>query len=185
MRLKKWNARLSILTTVFLFIHTGYKTVTYLIFYYNPMMAYILGYPLAVLIVLHAILSGVCVFALHDSKSVTYAKLNARTLIQRISAVTALLLTPLHIFSFGLLQNSAGSFFYHMLEICGVLFFGSIFCHVCVSFSNAFITLGLLQDMKKKKMIDMIMYIICTLAFISVSIIIVKTHGAMMLSEVI
>lgn len=175
MNIKKWNARLSLLTFALLLIHEGYQLYAYLTFYYNPTLSAISGYSVAGCFVLHGILSAICVFALHDSKTVAYKKLNIRTLLQRISAVMIILLLPLHILSFSMLQSSAGVG-YILVEVVQIIYYAVLSCHIALSFSGALITLGLLPDIKKKRIIDVIVLVICALLFIAVSVIITTTH---------
>ena len=47
MRIKKWNARLALLTIAVLLFHTPYQIVAYLVFYYNPMLSAVSGLTLA------------------------------------------------------------------------------------------------------------------------------------------
>ena len=176
MNIKKWNARLSLLTFALLLIHEGYQLYAYLTFYYNPTLSMLSGYAAAGCFVLHGILSAICVFALHDSKTIVYKKLNIRTLLQRISAVMIILLLPIHIFSFSLLQSSVGGIGYILVEAVQIIYYGVLSCHIALSFSNALITLGRLSDMKKKRIIDIVVLVICTLLFIAVSVIITMTH---------
>lgn len=176
MNIKKWNAQLSLLTFALLLIHEGYQLFAYITFYYNPTLSKASGYALAGCFVLHGILSAICVFALHDSKTVAYKKLNLRTVMQRVSAVLIILLLPLHIFSFSLLQSSTGGMGYVLVEVIQIIYYAALSCHIALSFSNALITLGRLSDMKKKRVIDTIMIVICSLLFIAVSVIITMTH---------
>ena len=176
MAIKKWNARLSLLTLLLLLIHAAYQLYAYITFYYNPTLSKAFGYAVAGCFVLHGILAAICVFALHDSKKIAYKKLNRRTLIQRISAALILLLLPLHIFSFSLLNSSAGGIGYVLVELAQILFFAALLCHSALSFSNALVTLGWLSDIKKKRIIDAVALVIAVLLFIAVSIIIPMTH---------
>ena len=154
MRIKKLNAWLALITAALLLIHETYQLFAFILFYYNPVMTKILGYALALAFVLHGILSAYCLFVLHDSKSVAYKKMNIKTVLQRISGLAMILLLPLHICSFLLLQRSAGTFIFYLLLAFQALFYAAINCHVAVSFSSAFITLGYLEDMDKKDRID-------------------------------
>lgn len=176
MNIKKWNARLSLLTVAMFLIHEGYHLYAYTILYYNPILSKFTGYAVVVALLLHAILSIISVFVLHDAKSVSYKKLNIKTVIQRVSAVLIVLLLPLHIFSFGLLQSSVGGVGYILTEIAQILFYAAVFCHIALSFSNAFITLGYLTDMRKKRVIDIVVTVICVVMFIAVSVIITSVH---------
>ena len=126
---------------------------------------------------MHATLSAICVFALHDSKTIAYKKLNIRTVFQRVSAVMLFLLLLIHILSFPLLQSSAGSVGYICVETVQIIYFAALSCHISLSFSNSIITLGRLSDIKKKRIIDIIVLVICALLFIAVSVIITTTHS--------
>ena len=176
MTVKKWNARLSLLTILLLLIHEGYQLFAYITFYYNPVLSKVSGYALAGCFVLHAILSMIGVAFLHDGKSVAYKKLNIRTVLQRVSAVLLILLLPLHIFSFPLLKSSAGGFGYLLVEAAQIIFYATLFCHVATSFSNALITLGWLSDIKKKRIIDVVVIVICVIMLIAICVIIPATH---------
>ena len=160
MDIKKTNAKLSLITIFLLAVHSIYQIVSYIIFYYNPLLSKLFGYSVAAVILLHIILSVISVFALHDSKTVSYSKLNARILTQRISAVIMCILLPIHICLFDLLKKTAGTTLYALLEATQVLFFASLFLHISISFSNALVTLGILEDMKKKKIIDVLVSVI-------------------------
>ena len=176
MKIKKLNANLSLLTLLLLLIHEGYQLYAYITFYYNPILTMVLGYAVAGCFIMHAILSAICVFALHDSKSIAYKKLNIRTVLQRVSAVMLFLLLPIHILSFPLLQSSAGGTGYILVEAVQIIFYAALSCHISMSFINALITLGTLSDMKKKRKIDIIVLVICALLFIAVSVIITTIH---------
>lgn len=176
MNIKKWNARLSLLTIVLLLIHEGYQLYAYTTMYYNPILSKVTGYALAAALGLHVILSIVSVFVLHDAKKVTYKKLNIKTVIQRVSAVLIVLLLPIHILSFDLLQSSVGGIGYILTEIAQILFYAALFCHIATSFSNAFITLGTLTDMRKKRIIDIVVAVICAILFLAASVIITSAH---------
>ena len=176
MNIKKSNARLSLLTVVLFLIHEGYQLYAYTAMYYNPVLSKVTGYALAGALALHVILSIISVFVLHDAKTVTYKKLNIRTVWQRVSAVLIVLLLPIHIFSFGLLKSSVGGIGYILTEIAQILFYAALCCHIALSFSNAFITLGYLTDMRKKRIIDIVVTVICAILFIAASVIITSVH---------
>ena len=59
------------------------------------------------------------------------------------------------------------------------VFFACIFTHIATSFSNAFVTLGVLENPKTKKTIDIIVWIICAICFLVAAIIIGKTYFAL------
>ena len=176
MNIKKWNARLSLLTVVLFLIHEGYHLYAYTTMYYNPVMSKVTGYALVGALGLHVILSIISVFVLHDAKKVTYKKLNIKTVIQRVSAVLIVLLLPIHILSFGLLQSSVGGIGYILTEIAQILFYAALCCHIAVSFSNALITLGYLTEMRRKRIIDIVAAVICAILFLAASVIITLVH---------
>ena len=176
MKLKKWNARLSVLTMVLLLVHELYQLYAYLSFYYNPVLSKTFGYVLAGGFALHGILSAVSVFALHDAKTVAYKKLNFKTVLQRVSAAIIALLLPLHIFFLALLQGSVGSIAYIIVETVQVVFYISLSCHVGISFSNALVTLGRLENIGKKRVIDRIVLIFWAILALMMSFITTTTH---------
>ena len=96
--------------------------------------------------------------------------------MQRVSAVLIVLLLPLHIFSFGILKSSVGGVGYILTEIAQILFYAALCCHVALSFSNALVTLGYLADMRKKRIIDVIVTVISVIMFIAASVIITSAH---------
>ena len=179
MRIKKLNAWLALITATLLLIHEAYQLFAFILFYYNPVMTKILGYSLAFVFVLHCILSAYGFFVLHDSKSVAYKKINIKTVLQRISGMAMILLLPLHICSFILLQKNAGTSIFYLILASQVLFYAAINCHVAVSFSNAFITLGYLEDMDKKRRIDRVAWIISALLFITTSVVVISGYTKM------
>lgn len=176
MTVKKWNARLSLLTLLLLLIHEGYHLYAYITMYYNPVLSKVTGYALAASLALHAILSIVIVFGMHDSKKIAYKKRNLRTVLQRISGCMIIVLLPIHIFSFGLLQSSVGGIGFVLTELAQILFYGALFCHFSTSFSNALVTLGWLSNRKKKRVIDIIVTTVSVLLFLAASVIITMTH---------
>jgi len=177
MKSKKWNAALSIITLFLLLIHEGYQLFAYITFYYNPTLSAATGYAVTGCFALHAILSAICVFALHDSKVIVYKKLNPRTVLQRVSAVLIVLLLPLHILSFSLLQKSAGGAGYILIEAVQIVFYAALMGHIALSFGNALVTMGLLSDIKKKRILDCCILVVCAMLFIVVSVFITKGHA--------
>lgn len=176
MTLKKSNAALSLFCIVLLFVHAVYQTVSYIVFYYNPFLSKLFGVLLAAAIVLHGILSCVSVSIVHDSRGIVYRRLNLRTFLQRLSAAGITVLLLPHIFSFHLLQKTAGTVFFIFLESAQILFFAALFLHAALSFSNAFVSLGLLSDIKKKRRIDAVAAVVCAVLFVLMSVTIIIVH---------
>ncbi len=179
MRLKRANAVLSIIITVLLVVHAGYESIAFCMMYYQPLLSKITGYLVAGTVTVHAVISVICVFVLHDSKSVLYLRLNLRTVIQRICAILMVVLLPVHIFAFDLLKGSAGSFGYILTEAAQVLFYAALFAHVAVSFGKSLVTLGKLEKETTRRRLDVILAVLCLLSFLVISVITITTHAKM------
>ncbi len=177
--MKKANAGISLLICILMLIHVLYEVISFVVFFYNPVVTKVLGYVLVAAIVAHAGLSMAIVFGRHDSKTITYKALNIRTLLQRIFAGLMCVLIPLHIFAFKLLSKSVGTVFFSLFLLIMVIFYWSVFSHVALSFTNALVSLGWLGDMKKKKVADIIIWILCFLMFLAASFIITMTQWKM------
>ena len=177
--IKRTNAVLSILITVLLFVHAGYESISLCMMYYQSLLSKITGFLIAGTVAVHAVISAVCVFVLHDSKSVLYLRLNLRTVIQRICAILMVVLLPVHIFAFDLLKGSAGSFGYILTEAAQLLFYGALFAHIAVSFGNSLVTLGKLEKETTRRRLDVILAVICLLLFLVMSVITITTHVKM------
>ena len=173
---KKANGYISLLSIILMLAHAVYQLVSYVIFYYNPVISKVLGYGTAALILIHIVLSGFSLVRLHDSSSVMYKKLNARTLIQRGSGMLMLILLPIHIYSFKLLGMSVGTIWYWLVEASQVIFFASLYTHVAISFTRALISLGWLTDDRKRASIDRFLIILAPIAAVITGFIIVRTH---------
>ena len=174
--IKKLNAGISLLVTGLLLLHALYQAVSYLVFYYNPFLSKLFGILISVFFAVHAVISLGCVFFLHDSKSIAYKKLNMRTFFQRLSALVMIFLLPLHIYSFTLLGAAAGTRFYVLIEAAQVLFFAALFLHVALSFTNALVSLGLLEEMRKKRIADLLLLAAGGFLFFVISAIVVFVH---------
>ena len=185
MKLKKLNAVLSLLSVLALLIHVGYSTFAYITFYYNPTLKTLTAVPFMVFVCLHAICGMCSVFLQNDGTRLdTYQKLNRSTVIQRVSAALIFPLLILHIKAYDILQKSSSEgkwFLFGLIMFLQVLFFAVVFLHTAVSFSKAFITLGLLTDRKKQKTIDRITYILCTVIMIVTTAAVVRGELIMFL----
>ena len=176
MKLKKCNAILSLILTGLFLVHAFYQTISYVAFYYNPVLSKALAYSLLACMCAHAVLACISVCGRHDSQKIAYPKLNMRTVLQRASAAAAVILLLFHVFSFAILTKTAGSIFYYVGEALQLAFIGAMFLHVAVSFSKAFITLGLVGDEKKIKIIDIVCAVLCAVLFSVMSIVIALVH---------
>ena len=176
MFLKKTNAYLSIIIMGLLVVHAGYESVSFVLMYYNPLLSKITGYLTAGTVTAHAVISMICLFVLHDNKSINYIKLNLRTVIQRICAIIMVVLLPVHIFAFDLLGISIGGYGYIMTEAAQVLFYAAVFTHIAVSFEKSLITLGRLEKEATRERLNMLVAVVCLLLFIITGVITITTH---------
>ena len=178
MKIKKANAAVGLLIIALLLVHVGYEVYMYLAFKYDPVTTAVIGYGFGALVMVHVVLSVYSVMKLHDgSRLRTYAKLNARTIVQRLSAAGILLLLPLHIKTGDWVASKTGGLaFFAFLMIAGVLFHAMLFLHIASSFSRALITLGLLESRKTQRILDVLAAVLCAGAFLYASSVIIPTQ---------
>lgn len=185
MKLKKINAVLGLLSIVAILGHMGYNVFAYLTFYYNPTLKILTAIPFMVLVCLHAVCGMLTVFLQTDGTRLDlYPKQNIRTILQRVSAALILPLLILHINTFSLLRSTseAGQWLlFALLMLSQPLFYGVTLTHVAVSLTRGLITLGLLSSRDKQKRLDLIIYIICGVAFAIVTFVVLRTELAMFL----
>jgi hypothetical protein len=174
--LKKANAILSIISLALLSAHALYELSAYVLFYYNPFISALTGWLAGGAIAMHAVLSAINLFKFNDSKTVLYKRLNLGTIVQRVSAVIMVLLFPFHINTYDFLKiNSHGAAFY-LAETVYIVFYSALFTHIAVSFSRALISLGKLEDDRKRRSINKAVSIICAAAALITIIITIRTH---------
>ena len=185
MRLKKINAALGLLSIAVMLLHIGYTVFAYLAFYYNPTLKLLTAIPFMVLACLHAVCGMLTVFLQADGTRLDlYPKQNLRTILQRTSAALMLPLLILHINTFSLLQSSAEAgqwIWFALLMLSQPLFYGVVQTHIAVSVTRGLITLGWLSSTEKQKVIDRVVYILCALAFVVSTFVVVRTELAMFL----
>jgi succinate dehydrogenase hydrophobic anchor subunit len=185
MKLKKINAALGLLSIAAMLLHIGYTVFAYLAFYYNPTLKLLTAIPFMVLACLHAVCGMLTLFLQSDGTRLElYPKQNARTILQRVSAALMLPLLILHINTFGLLQSSAEAgqwIWFALLMLSQPLFYGVVQTHIAVSVTRGLITLGWLSSTEKQKVIDRVVYILCALAFVVSTFVVVRTELAMFL----
>jgi len=186
MKLKKINATLGLLSIAAMLLHIGYTVFAYLAFYYNPTLKLLTAIPFMALACLHAVCGMLTLFLQSDGTRLElYPKQNARTILQRVSAALMLPLLILHINTFGLLQSSAEAgqwIWFALLMLSQPLFYGVVQTHIAVSVTRGLITLGWLSSTEKQKVIDRVVYILCALAFVVSTFVVVRTELAMFLS---
>ncbi|MCR5109239.1 MAG: hypothetical protein K6B28_13880 [Lachnospiraceae bacterium] len=178
MILKKLNAVLGLLSILFLLMHAGYSIFSYFTFYYNPFLQKLFSIPVMIAVCLHAVLGMLIVFTRPDGTEMTlYKKLNMRIVLQRVSAALIFPLLIIHINTFSwmnALKASGLKLVMIILILAEILFFAVVITHVSVSFTNAFITLGLLSLRETQKKIDRVVYVIGAVLFVTAVFVIVK-----------
>ena len=175
MKLKKANAILGLLTMAILLIHAGYQVIAYVLFLYDPVVTGILAWATVVVCSLHAVMGMSIVMFCHDgSTAAQYPGANLRTVIQRASAIGILVMLVLHVKAYDILKSGTPGLIF--AELMQMLFFSCVFAHIAASFTNAFITLGLLSDMERKKKIDRAVWVICAAAWAVCVFVIGRTY---------
>ena len=169
MRLKKTGAVLSLLAMLTLLMHVGYSTFASLKSVSNPKIKTLTALPFLAFTCLHAICAMCSVFLLNDGTRLdVYRKQNRGTVIQRVSAALIFPLLVVHLQMAERLKifSEGGKWVpFAIMLLLQVAFFAVVFTHVSTSFSKAFITLGVLGDMKKKVVLDWIVYVVCAVVF--------------------
>lgn len=186
MTLKKCNAILALLSVPAFLIHVGYNVFAYIAFFYMPALSILTAIPFTVLVCAHAICGMCTVFLMGDGTNpVLYPRQNAGTIIQRVSAALIFPLLIIHINSHSLLSTAVTGYrgLFFTVIVLQILFFAVTASHVAVSFSKAFVTLGILGDKHKKKIMDIITVIVCAVSFIIASICVVRGEIILFLSR--
>ena len=185
MKLKKINAALGLLAIVLILLHVGYSVISYLTFYYNPVLKLVFAIPFIVAVCLHAVCGMLIVFTAKDgSRADLYPKQNQRTILQRASAALIFPLLILHINTFSLMKVSAEKGYticIILLMLAEILFFAVVITHVAVSFTNGLITLGILTDRELQKKIDKVVYVIGAILFAIAVFAVIRVQVAMFL----
>ena len=177
MRLKKANAILGLFAILILLAHAGYQTVAYIMFIYNPLVTRLLGWITVAVVSAHAILGMSMLAFAHDGGSVAYPGINRRTILQRASAIGIMVMLVLHIKAYDILSSGTPGLI--AAELIQLLFFSFIFIHIGTSFTNAYVTLGLLYDMDRKNKIDRTVWVICAVLWAVTVFVVGKTYIAL------
>lgn len=166
MKLRKANAIFSLLTTIFLYGHAISLAIWMLSSGSTSRAPAVISQIMTVCFVIHA---GICMYQMVTShkgvpktKSKQYPKLNAQTMVQRISGVFLIVFTWLHIA--GTLGIMTPPQVVH--AIVPPLFFALVMAHIAVSASKAFITLGI-GNAKFVKRADKAIKVICAVTLIA------------------
>lgn len=165
MLLRKINAGLSLLTTVLLMDHAMFFSVWMLSRCSIEKSSESMPRILAVLMVVHAVLSVILLIlgrrggARKGAR--TYLRMNIPTVIQRASGALMLLLLALHV------AGAANHFQPKMLHaVLHPLFFAAVLSHASVSVSKALVTLGV-GNATAVRVVDAVMGILCGATFVA------------------
>ena len=162
MILRKINAILALTSTLLLMDHAVFHAVWMLSRGAITKTESPLSFILCGFIAAHAVISILLAFLGHkgaeNRKCNSYAKLNASTMIQRISGILLIVFTALHV---GPLRPPKA-----LLMVLQSLFFAIALLHVAVSTEKAFITLGI-GNAKTIKTIGIIVKLVCAVTFIA------------------
>ena len=179
--MKKVNACITWVLTLLFFSHLLVMSYSLSTGWYDYTICKTLARATGIVISIHALLSIIIVFFLHDGVKIGYhAKRNTKTIIQRTTAIIILLFVHLHVKAFGFIVQGtslsvANKIFILVTEI---IFFGANFLHLTVSFSKSLITMGLLRSDEREKLINKIVLVInvvlMCIATISLTIFIIK-----------
>lgn len=180
MKLKKINAVLGLLLSAVCLTHVVgevWNGMTYgALNSQNQILARICG----VIAILHILISCYMLFISHEGKRMNlYPRENASTLLQRISGILMIIFLAFHV---GVLNALAGhegrdAGFFILRTAIAILFYGTVFLHISVSFSRALITLGVITSRTTKRRLDRILWVIMGLGFIAASVLITYSYG--------
>jgi hypothetical protein len=166
MFLRKTNAVVSLLSTVFLLLHAIINAIWMLSKGSIAIPRVYIAWILAGLVVIHAFISMDIVFSGlmgdENCKPKKYPKMNASTIVQRISGVLLLVFSGLHIAgTVGYIQPPP-----IVHAIVPLVFFTLAMVHVVNSTSRAFITLGI-GTAKFIKTVDIAIKVICAVTLLA------------------
>ena len=166
MKLRKTNAVFSLLATMLIFGHAISIGIWMLSQGRTHRMPHSVSFVLLLVFVIHAVLSIILMATSHKgapkNKGNIYPKLNAPTLVQRISGVLLIIFTWLHIAgAIGIMQPPKA-----VHAIVPPLFFTLVMAHVAISVSKAFITLGI-GNAKFVKRADIAIKLVCAVVLVA------------------
>ena len=166
MLMRKINAGVSLLATFLLLNHAILNAVCMISRGTIAIRCAVMSWILFGLMLMHAFISIDLAMSAHAEtekrKSKSYPKLNAPTIVQRISGMTLIVFAGLHV------AGAAGFMQPPKLvhAILPPLFFTIALTHVAVSTSKAFITLGI-GNAKVIKAVDVAIKVICAATLIA------------------
>ena len=168
MKLKKINAAFGLFSMAFVLFHVFYMIITLSMFDFGRVVSITISYITLSVLMVHVVIALIIVLFKHEGSSLSsYPKENRRVILQRLTAVLMLALIFVHINTFHIFEADFDAVAAIVLNIIiKVSFFACVFNHIATSFSSALITLGLLESLEKKKIIDRTVYIIFGILFV-------------------
>lgn len=166
--MKKINAVLGWLAMIVLLAHLGTMTYSFLTGWYDLGICKTLARVTAAIVCGHAVVSLVIVMILHDRKGLGgYPRLNARTYVQRVSAIAILVLLVAHVHSYGFIASDQplDVFAKAFVVLTELLFFAAISAHLAVSFPKSLVTWGLIRQDRTEARLNRASAIVCALLF--------------------
>lgn len=166
MLLRKINAIISLLTTLFLLDHAIFTSVWMLSKGSVEQSAPIAPWILAGLVGVHAFISIYFAFSSHEEgenrKVKSYPKMNRVTIFQRVSGILLIIFAALHVAeASGAMQPP------HIVHtIFPPLFFAIALAHTAVSTEKAFITLGI-GNARVIKAVSIVVKLVCVITLIA------------------
>jgi hypothetical protein len=166
MLLRKINAIISLLTTVFLLDHAIFTSVWMLSRGSVEQSAPIAPWILAGLVGSHAFISVYFAFSAQEDgekrKVKSYPKMNRITIFQRVSGILLIVFTALHV------AGASGAMQPPLVvhTILPPLFFTVALAHTAVSTEKAFITLGI-GNARAIKIISIVVKLICAVTLVA------------------
>ena len=166
MKLKKCNAILGLAIIAAVLFHAGTMTYSLLTSWYSLAVCKALAHTAVSLLFVHILISLCIFFFSHDGSSLRYPRMNSRAVIQRVTALLMIVLVHLQIGAYSHMATGETLTRSQAVVTCltECLYLISVFLHISVSFSKAFITLGLAGSSKTARRLDIAAYTVCTAA---------------------
>lgn len=161
--LRKINAVVSLICILLILIHGSYDALWMFLRGKIDTISFPLPWILMGVVIIHAVLSILtAILATRGNKKEgkMYKKDNIKTLLQRMLGMIMIVVLVFHIVGMG---NHLNPKIFH--SIIHPIFFMVVYVHSAISFSKAFITLGI-GNIKFIKIVDIVSYIIFGVLFI-------------------
>lgn len=166
---KKINAIVGFVAIICLIGHFG--TMSYSLFtgWYDYVICKNLAHITAITVCIHIVLVALIFFFFHEgSNLLVSARENVRVILQRASGIVMVLLLHRHVVNYGFIASgeSLTPMAKVILIVSEIIFFATVFTHVATSFSNLWITLGVLKTQQGLSRVNTIVYVVCAGCFI-------------------